>query len=140
MSSKKAAEERANPNPSGLTEHARLCEKKETESERAAQAVHEGHYTTVEAALRSGDFENANAKRTCRALSCLREAGATGRGEQPSDADRGDASNDADDGMAEEAETVCANPTVSPHPHPLGRSIARDSSHLSSYYFITTSY
>ena len=120
ISSKKAADERVN-GPSGPTEHARLREKKQTESERAAQAVHDGSYKTVEAALRSGDFENPGAKRTCQALNCLREAGATGRGEQPGDADRGDASNDANGGMAGEAETVCANTPVSPHPHPLDR-------------------
>ena len=120
ISSKKAADERAN-GPSGPTEHARLREKKQAESERAAQAVHDGSYKSVEAALRSGDFENPSAMRTCRALNCLREAGATGHGEQPGDADRGDASNDENGGMGGEAETVCANTTVSPHPHPLDR-------------------
>ena len=120
ISSKKADDERAN-GPSGPTEHARLLEKKQTEAERAARAVHDGSYKSVDAALRSGDFETPGSARTCRALNRLREEGETGSGEQPGDADRGDASNDANGGMAGEAEIVCANTPVSPHPHPLDR-------------------
>eukprot|EP00964_Phaeocystis_antarctica_P072322 scaffold44209_cov62-Phaeocystis_antarctica.AAC.1 len=70
MSSKKAAEERSHQ--SAPTEHARICEQKRQEAEKAAQAVFEGRFASVNAALRSGEFETS-AKITRQVLSCLQK-------------------------------------------------------------------
>lgn len=58
ISSKKAADERAN-GPSGPTEHARLTSKKRDDAEKAAHAVLEGRFASVQAALRSGEFDTS---------------------------------------------------------------------------------
>ena len=70
MSSKKAAEERSHQ--SAPTEHARIREQKRQEAEKAAQAVFEGRFASVNAALRSGEFETS-AKITRQVLSCLQK-------------------------------------------------------------------
>ena len=68
ISAKRAAEERGNP--SGPTENARLNSKKRDDAEKAADAVFEGRFDSVEAALRSGEFDTS-AKLTLRVLKCL---------------------------------------------------------------------